>query len=85
MAVDTPPERKEDDKTPAILTIGPMLTMAMTSVVTLIFTLDQMKDGTADAKSQTRSLIMCVTMLASSLLWPLLTRGYQKISNKLYS
>ncbi len=82
--LDVPPTKKEDDKTPAILTIGPMMTMAMTSVVTLIFTLDQMNSGEGDVKSQTRSLVMCGAMLASSLLWPLLTRAYQKISNKLY-
>ena len=82
--VDTPPAKKEDDKTPAILTIGPMITMAMTSVVTLLFTLDQMRSGGGDPKSQTRSLVMCGAMLASCLLWPLLTRAYQKISNKLY-
>ncbi len=82
--IDTPPQKREDDKTPAILTIGPMITMAMTSVVSLMFTLGQVRSGETDLSSQTRSLVMSGAMLASCLLWPLLTRGYQKLSNKLY-
>ncbi len=82
--IDTPPQKKEEDKTPAALTIGPMITMAMTSVVTLLSTLSQIGSGTRDLGSSMTSLIMCGAMLASSLLWPILTRAYQKFSAKMY-
>lgn len=82
--IDSPPTKKEEDKTPAILTIGPMLTMSMTSVVMLMSTISSVQKGERDASSATTSIIMCITMLVSSLLWPILTRAYQKFSDKMY-
>ncbi len=82
--IDVPPSKKEEDKTPAALTIGPMLTMAMTSVVTLMSTLSQISSGERDMSSSITSLVMCGAMLASCLLWPLLTKAYQKFSAKMY-
>ena len=84
LKIDAPPQKKEEDKTPAVLTIGPMITMAMTSVVMLFSTISSVSSGEREAKSATTSIIMCVAMLASSLLWPLLTRLYQKFSDKVY-
>ncbi len=84
LSIDVPPTKKEDDKTPAALTIGPMITMAMTSVVTLMSTLGQISSGKRDLSSSMTSLVMCGAMLASSLLWPILTKAYQKFSAKMY-
>ena len=82
--LDIPPQKKEEDKTPAILTVGPMLTMSMTSVITMISTVNSMQSGEASLKDSTTSLVMCGVMLASTLLWPMLTKGFQKMSNKMY-
>lgn len=84
LRIDTPPSKKEEDKTPVALTIGPMITMAMTSVVTLLTTLGSITEGKTDAKRATTSLVMSGAMLASCLLWPLLTRAYQKFADKMY-
>jgi len=84
LSIDSPPQKKEDDNTPATLTIGPMVTMAMSSVVMLLSTLSQVNKGEKDMASSMTTLLMSGGMLASSLLWPLLTRGYQKLSNKMY-
>ena len=82
--VDVPPAKKDEDKTPAALTIGPMITMAMTSIITLSTTLNQIRSGDRDLQSSVTSLAMSGAMLASGLLWPILTRAYQKFSLKLY-
>lgn len=84
LQVDTPPSKKEDDKTPVALTIGPMITMAMTSVVTLMSTLGSISKGERDLSSSMTSLIMSGAMLASCLLWPILTKAYQKFADKMY-
>ena len=82
LQIDAPPTKKEEDKTPAILTIGPMLTMSMMSVVLLLSTVEGINSGKRTLNDSLTSIIMCVVMLLSTLLWPLLTRAYQKFSDK---
>lgn len=84
LAIDSPPRRKEEDKTPAALSIGPMLTMSMVSIIMLLSTFNSISKGTADFKSSLITLVMAGAMLASSLLWPVLTKAYQKFSDKAY-
>ncbi len=84
LEIDPPPSKKEKDKTPMLLTIGPMATMAMTSVVMLMTNLASISSGEKDLKSSMGSIVMSIAMLASSLLWPLLTKLYQKFSDKMY-
>ncbi len=80
--IDAPPTKKEEDQTPAILTVGPMVTMSMMSVVMLMSTFNSINSGKKSMDDSMTSIIMCVVMLASSLLWPLLTKAYQKFSDK---
>ena len=84
LQIDAPPTRKEEDKTPAILTIGPMVTMSMMSVVMLMSTMNSISSGERALKDSYTSIVMCVVMLLSSLLWPILTKAYQKFSDKMY-
>ncbi len=82
--IDSPPAKKEADKSPAILTIGPMATMAMISVVMLLSTINGISSGKQDFDSALPQIVMSGAMFASSLLWPILTRMYQKFSDKAY-
>ncbi len=82
LEIDAPPSKKEEDSTPAVLTIGPMLTMSMMSVVMLMSTMNGISSGKRTLDDSVTSIVMCVVMLASSLLWPLLTRAYQKFADK---
>ena len=84
VSLDSPPQKKDEDKTPMILTIGPMLTMAMMSVVTLLSTFNSISRGEATVSSSMTSIVMSGVMLASCLLWPLLTKAYQKFADKMY-
>ncbi len=84
LQIDAPPSRKEEDKTPAILTIGPMVTMSMMSVVMLMSTMSSVRSGDRALKDSITSIVMCIVMLFSSLLWPILTRKYQKFMDKIY-
>ena len=72
-----PPPQFRDDKTrPALLTIGPRMTMMITSFYTMSQTLMNVAAGTADASSALPSIILSSITLVSSLMWPMLTKRY---------
>ena len=78
ITIDPPPGKEEEDKTPAIFTIGPMLTMGMMSMTMGYNSLMGVINGTMDLGPAMPTLIMSFAMLATMLLWPTLQRRYQK-------
>jgi len=84
LKIDNPPSKKEGDKTPMALTIGPMATMGLTSVVMLITAINSVNSGARTLNEALTSIVMSVAMLGSCLLWPLLTKSYQKHADKKY-
>lgn len=79
--VDAPPEKATSDDTPALLTIGPMLTMSMMSMTTMISAVSNISNG-ATWSSVIPSLVMGGAMLGSTLVWPIITKKYQKNKKK---
>ena len=77
VAIDPPPADQEEDKTPAIYTIGPMLTMAMMSMTTGYNALASVLNGTADFGAVFPTLLISGAMIATMLLWPNLQKRYQ--------
>lgn len=75
--IDPPPSKQEQEKMPMIYTIGPMMTMAMTSVTMGYSSLVGVIDGSRDLSSALPTLIMSFAMLTTMLLWPLLQKRYQ--------
>ena len=63
---------------PAILTVGPMLTMGVVSGTMLVNTISKITAGTATMQQSWPSLLTAGAMLMSMLLWPTLTRKYNK-------
>ncbi|MBQ6135641.1 MAG: type VII secretion protein EssC [Bacilli bacterium] len=82
ISIDSPPGEQEEDKTPLFFTIGPMLTMAMTSMVTGYTSVAGLANGTADLESVLPGLVLTITMLGMSLLFPLLQKRYQNKMRK---
>ena len=82
--IDSPPAKKTNQENPMILTIGPMLTMSITSIMMLLTQAQAVASGEKDLASTTPSMITAGVMLASCLLWPLLTRMYRNFSDKRY-
>ena len=76
--IDSPPEKENKDKTPAIYTLGPMLTMSMMSISMGYTSLVGVIDGSRDVGDVLPSLITSGAMLASMLLWPILSKKFQK-------
>ncbi len=80
--IDPPPGKAEEDKTPLIYTVGPMMTMAMMSVAMGYSSLMGVLDGSRDLSSALPTLLMSFAMLMTMLLWPILQKRYQKKQRK---
>ena len=79
MVIDQPPGKQNEDETPAILTIGPQITMGMSSMLSLMNTFQSYQnEENPDIVKYLPSIIMGIGMLASMFLWPWLTKVYQK-------
>ena len=78
-----PPEKMESDTDPAILQIGPRLTMSITSFYTLINTLNSYMMGETTFERCIPSIMAVTVMLLSSLLWPTISRKYRERKQRL--
>ncbi len=82
ITIDAPPGKEQEDKTPLIYTIGPMLTMAMMSMMMGYNALSGVISGSTDIGTAMPSLVMAGAMIMTMLLWPILQRRYQKKQRK---
>ena len=73
-----PPQEEKESEVPLILTIGPMATMGVSSVVTLSSSISRLASGEVDFADVSGQLLIGITMLISTLVWPLLTNRYNK-------
>ncbi len=80
--VEDPPEREKPNEMPMIYTVGPMLTMAMSSMVMGYSSLSGVINGTMKLSTALPTLVMTFGMIMTMLLWPLLSDKYQKRQQK---
>jgi len=78
LKVDAPPAKQEDQNNPLLLTIGPMLTMSMTSMVTGYTAINNVLSGGSTWAKAAPSLVVCGAMFASVFLWPMFSKRYEK-------
>lgn len=84
MVIDSPPGKQQEDDTPAYLTIGPQITMGMSSMLSLMNTLETIQSGDKTWQQCLPTLVMGFGMLASMFLWPYLSRRHQNKKKKKY-
>lgn len=77
LKVSAPPNNQDNDEMPIIMLIGPSVTMGMASIASGIFTVTSAVER-GDVSSAIPSLVMCVSMLLGTLMWPVITKMYQK-------
>ena len=82
ISIDPPPGKEQDDKTPLIYTIGPMMTMAVMSLSTGLSAFMGVLNGTVDFKDVSATLLTSGAMMCTMLLWPMLSKRYQKSQQK---
>ncbi len=78
ITIDSPPSKQQEDDTPMIFIIGPMLGMGMTSLLTGYNAISNVMSGNGGFKQALPTLLTCFAMLLAMVLWPLLNRNYQK-------
>ncbi len=78
IGIDPPPNKQQEDKTPLIYTLGPMMTMAMMSLSSGLSAFMGVINGTVDVKDVLSTLLTSGVMLCTMLVWPLLSQNYQK-------
>ncbi len=76
--IDPPPQVQKMDTVPLALMLGPSLTMAMTSVSTGILSVSNVLANGGNITQALPSLIMSVSMLLGTVMWPILTKKYEK-------
>ena len=82
MQVDAPPTKADQEDNSLLLTIGPMLTMSMTSMVTGYTAVNNVLSGRSTWNNAMPSLIICIAMLCSVFIWPMFSKRYQKRKQK---
>lgn len=76
--VDSPPGKPAEDDRPWILTVGPMFTMSMMSLTSAFSAISNLTDGNTTLKRALPSLLVSGAMMCGTLLWPTISRRYEK-------
>lgn len=80
--IDVPPAKEPENDMPVILTVGPMLTMSMSSMVMAFTSIANLRNGGGSLSSALPSIVMSIAMVASTLLWPSITRKFEEKRRK---
>ena len=79
VVIEDPPAKQQDPDNSLIMTIGPMFTMSLTSMVTAYSTISNIsQQENPDWSRATPSLVMAGAMLLSTLVWPMVNRAVEK-------
>ena len=66
------------DTVPLALMLGPSLTMGMTSISTGLLSVSNVISNGGEITQALPTLLMSVSMLLGTVLWPILTKKYEK-------
>lgn len=83
--IDPPPQPQKPDTVPMALMLGPSMTMGFTSLSTGVLTVNNVLRSGGDIVQAMPSVLMSVSMLLGTVLWPVLTRKYegrQRVKNE---
>ena len=76
--IDEPPEPIREEEMPAILTLGPQITMASASALSVMSLIITLTSGDIDGFSIGISIATMAITAVGTLTWPLLTRHWNK-------
>lgn len=78
LRIENPPGKITPDETPVLFTVGPMLTMAMSSVISASVSIINFLQNKSSIWSILPTAVLSIAMLSSTLLWPNLMRKYNR-------
>ncbi|MGA9228375.1 MAG: FHA domain-containing protein, partial [Mesobacillus sp.] len=76
--IDPPPQQPNLEDTPLMLLLGPSITMGMASLFTGLLTLQNVMRTDGNIMTAMPTLVMSLSMLIGTVLWPILTKKYEK-------
>lgn len=76
--IDAPPQLQKLDTVPMALMLGPSLTMGITSLSTGMLSVSNVISNGGDIKQALPTLLMSVSMLLGTIMWPILTKKHEK-------
>ncbi|MBR5969774.1 MAG: type VII secretion protein EssC [Lachnospiraceae bacterium] len=77
LKLDAPPTNQIGEELPLIMTVGPSMTMGMAAVASGAYSVTS-AIGNGNVAAAIPSLVMCCSMLLGTLMWPIITKTYQK-------
>ncbi len=80
MELSAPPKVEEDDLTPMILTLGPAITMLLTSLIRIAENVEKLISGETLFSKTWPSFVTSILMLVTSFVWPNISK---KINEKI--
>lgn len=78
LSIDAPPTPEKIDTVPLALMLGPSITMGMASMSTGAISVVNTMNSGGNMLNVLPTIIMAVSMLMGSILWPLLTKKHEK-------
>ena len=84
LVIDPPPSAQKQDEMPAIFTMGSMMMMGMSSVMTGVITLTNVMNGTTKLSQAWPSLLTAGAMLTCMLVLPTFSKMYAKHKKRVY-
>ncbi len=82
ITIDPPPNEFKDESLPAILTMGPMVIMGMSSCVTGVLAFLRVMNGETTWKDSIGSIMTAFAMMAAMIVFPSITKAYNKHSKQ---
>ncbi len=76
--IDPPPQLQKPETVPMTLMLGPSLTMGLASLSTGILSVSNVLSNGGEISQALPTLMMSVSMLLGTVLWPILTKKYEK-------
>ena len=76
--IDPPPQLQNPETVPMALMLGPSLTMGLASLSTGLLTVSNVVSNGGEFTQALPTLMMSVSMLLGTVLWPILTKKYEK-------
>jgi S-DNA-T family DNA segregation ATPase FtsK/SpoIIIE len=80
--VDPPPSKPNQERVPLLLTLGPSLTMGMSAGFMAVYSMQNALNSTGSIRNALPSLVMAVSMLTGSIVWPILMRKHETKKKK---
>ncbi|WP_307589601.1 type VII secretion protein EssC [Paenibacillus wynnii] len=81
--IDPPPSLGNMEQLPIMLMLGPSITMGMASLFTGLFTLQTVLNTGGSVRNAMPTLVMSVSMLLGTILWPILARKHESKRRRL--